>query len=168
MLIYINYDADAEFWSGIDLSWPLGWLPNTGGLEGLINDVQGPLEPLDTFLLIHTQDGRNPNASREPDPGSVAARIPATSLKNDAVEVHFDGQGRLARYTTKARKSWRPEACSPSWSTMEMSMRRKNCACNSQEHPARVWSLPELQGDGAALTDPHGSGAPHIRIAGHS
>ena len=40
VLIYINYDADSEFWSGIDLSWPLGWLPNTGGLEGLIKEIE--------------------------------------------------------------------------------------------------------------------------------
>jgi hypothetical protein len=319
VLIYINYDADSEFWSGIDLSWPLGWLPNTGGLEGLINEVKdkdyvrfttlnaylqdhppvgtvyfgqdtadgsfdgydswaekvnaqkywtrieyhrqihalahkamamiprsearkkmakllsdlygmrlralsttnfgmatpflapgrevamkallhqmdlsahaleeiiidglknrikgmpqqdakGPLEPLDTFLFIHTQDGRNPNAGRfirtylpqgnygsrpfyfadlqgnilpatlvqmpshstdgqpptakflvahhkkledgiytllagrEPDPGSAVSPIPATSLKNDAVEVHFDGEGRLASVYYKGEK----------------------------------------------------------------
>ena len=28
VLIYINYDADSEFWRGLDLAWPLDRLPN--------------------------------------------------------------------------------------------------------------------------------------------
>jgi len=38
-LIFINYDADSELWQGVDLPWPLGWLPNTDGLAGLIEEV---------------------------------------------------------------------------------------------------------------------------------
>ena len=38
-LIFINYDADSELWSGIEMPWPLKWLPNTEGLAGLIEEV---------------------------------------------------------------------------------------------------------------------------------
>lgn len=38
-LIFINYDADSELWSGIEMPWPLKWLPNTDGLAGLIEEV---------------------------------------------------------------------------------------------------------------------------------
>ena len=41
VLIFINFDADAEFWTGKDLPWPLAWLPNTGGLDQLIESVSG-------------------------------------------------------------------------------------------------------------------------------
>ena len=40
-LIFINYDADSELWSGIEMPWPLKWLPNTEGLAGLIEEVAG-------------------------------------------------------------------------------------------------------------------------------
>lgn len=40
-LLFINYDADSELWSGIDMPWPLKWLPNTSGLAGLIEEVSG-------------------------------------------------------------------------------------------------------------------------------
>ena len=38
-LIFINYDADSDLWSGIDMPWLLKWLPNTRGLSGLIEEV---------------------------------------------------------------------------------------------------------------------------------
>jgi hypothetical protein len=40
VLIYINYDADSEFWRGLDLHWPLNQFPNTGGLGALIDEVR--------------------------------------------------------------------------------------------------------------------------------
>jgi hypothetical protein len=41
VLVFINFDADSEFWTGADrLKWPLNQLPNTRGLEGLIKEVQ--------------------------------------------------------------------------------------------------------------------------------
>ena len=40
VLIYINYDADSEFWRGLDLAWPLDRLPNTGGLAALVDEVK--------------------------------------------------------------------------------------------------------------------------------
>ena len=39
-LIFINFDADSELWSGLDLPLPLAWLPNTGGLDALIDEVK--------------------------------------------------------------------------------------------------------------------------------
>ena len=40
LLLYINFDADSDFWAGVDLRWPLDRLPNTGGIEGLIREVK--------------------------------------------------------------------------------------------------------------------------------
>lgn len=39
VLIFINFDADSEFWTGGDLPAYLKWLPNTGGLSQLIESV---------------------------------------------------------------------------------------------------------------------------------
>ncbi len=39
VIIFINFDADAEFWTGADLPWHLEWLPNTGGLGQLVASV---------------------------------------------------------------------------------------------------------------------------------
>ena len=38
-LIFINFDADSELWRGFDLPWILGWLPNTGGLDALVDEI---------------------------------------------------------------------------------------------------------------------------------
>ena len=41
VLIFINFDADSEYWTGAaQLKWPLNRLPNTKGLEGLIREVK--------------------------------------------------------------------------------------------------------------------------------
>ncbi|MDJ0781510.1 MAG: hypothetical protein QNJ22_06035 [Desulfosarcinaceae bacterium] len=39
VLLFINFDADAEFWAGADLPWHLDWLPNTGGIAQLVSSV---------------------------------------------------------------------------------------------------------------------------------
>jgi hypothetical protein len=39
VLIFVNFDADAEFWFGADLPPHLGWLPNTGGIRQLVDSV---------------------------------------------------------------------------------------------------------------------------------
>lgn len=39
MLLFINFDADAEFWYGGDLPWYLDWLPYAGGLSQLVEMV---------------------------------------------------------------------------------------------------------------------------------
>ncbi len=51
VLIYINYDADSEFWGGLNLKWPLDQLPNTGGLAGLIEEVKN-IEYIE-FTTLH-------------------------------------------------------------------------------------------------------------------
>jgi hypothetical protein len=38
-LIFINFDADSELWDGIDIPWFLEWLPGTGGLSALVDEV---------------------------------------------------------------------------------------------------------------------------------
>jgi hypothetical protein len=57
VLIYINYDADSEFWSGLNLRWPLDRLPNTGGLADLIEEVKDldylEFTTLDDYLRSH-------------------------------------------------------------------------------------------------------------------
>lgn len=40
VLIFINFDADTDFWCGIDSFWYHDLLPNTGGIAGLIRDVE--------------------------------------------------------------------------------------------------------------------------------
>jgi len=39
LLIFLNFDADSEFWVGGELPWYLEWLPNTGGIFQLIDSV---------------------------------------------------------------------------------------------------------------------------------
>lgn len=39
VLIFINMDADALLWYGLNLPFPFNKLPNTGGLEGMIREV---------------------------------------------------------------------------------------------------------------------------------
>lgn len=39
VLLFINLDADAILWHGLNLPFPLGNLPNAGGLEGLIKEI---------------------------------------------------------------------------------------------------------------------------------
>lgn len=39
VLIFINFDADAEFWTGTELPPALKWLPNTGGIDQLVASV---------------------------------------------------------------------------------------------------------------------------------
>jgi hypothetical protein len=39
VLLFLNFDADSVFWTGVDLPWHLKWLPNTGGLRQLIDSV---------------------------------------------------------------------------------------------------------------------------------
>lgn len=40
-LIFINFDADSELWEGVDMPWMLEWLPGTGGLGALVDEVRG-------------------------------------------------------------------------------------------------------------------------------
>jgi hypothetical protein len=61
VLIFINFDADAEFWTGIDLPWYLDWVPNTGGLSQLVESVAGlefiSFARLGDYLAAHPPAG---------------------------------------------------------------------------------------------------------------
>jgi hypothetical protein len=39
VMIFINFDADDPYWFGYTLPWYMSWLPNTGGLNQLIQDI---------------------------------------------------------------------------------------------------------------------------------
>lgn len=41
VLIFINFDADDNYWSGLTLPDYLKWLPNTGGISQLLEEVSG-------------------------------------------------------------------------------------------------------------------------------
>ncbi|MCB1175567.1 MAG: hypothetical protein KDK39_18475, partial [Leptospiraceae bacterium] len=41
VLVFINFDADDQYWVGLDLPKHLKFLPNTGGIEKLIQEVAG-------------------------------------------------------------------------------------------------------------------------------
>ena len=69
VLIFVNFDADDEFWVGYDLPWHLSWLPNTGGLAGLVKEVEG----LD-YVRFTTLAGYLKN-HHPPWAGSGSARI---------------------------------------------------------------------------------------------
>lgn len=61
-LIFINYDADSELWGGVTLPPPLSWLPNTGGLAALIEEVMDlpyvRFTTLGEYLNHHVPVGR--------------------------------------------------------------------------------------------------------------
>lgn len=81
VLIYINYDADSEYWSGLDLDWPLDRLPNTGGLAGLIKEVKG----LDYVEFTTLQD----YLDTHPPVGTF-------SIGQDTADGSFDGYNSWA------------------------------------------------------------------------
>jgi hypothetical protein len=61
VLLFINFDADADFWTGADLPWHLDWLPNTGGIGQLVDSV-GDLDfvtftKLSDYLADHPPAG---------------------------------------------------------------------------------------------------------------
>ncbi|WDP89430.1 MAG: hypothetical protein HUN04_06720 [Desulfobacter sp.] len=63
VLVFINFDADSEYWTGADrLTWPLNRLPNTRGLEGLIREVDNKtfvrFTTLKAYLAEHGPAGR--------------------------------------------------------------------------------------------------------------
>jgi hypothetical protein len=61
VLIFINFDADAEFWSGANLPWHLDWLPNTGGFAQLVDSVADldfvTFSNLTDYLAVHPPAG---------------------------------------------------------------------------------------------------------------
>lgn len=77
VLVYINFDADSEYWTGAaQLKWPLNQLPNTKGLEGLIREVKDRhyvrFTTLNDYLADHGPAGR-------------------VSFRQDTADGSFDG-----------------------------------------------------------------------------
>jgi hypothetical protein len=62
VLLFINFDADADFWTGADLPWHLDWLPNTGGIGQLVDSVADldfvEFTKLSDYLAHHPPAGR--------------------------------------------------------------------------------------------------------------
>ena len=60
-MLFINFDADAEFWAGAELPWHLKWLPNTGGIGQLITSVADlkfvVFNQLSDYLATHATAG---------------------------------------------------------------------------------------------------------------
>jgi hypothetical protein len=102
-LIFLNYDADSDFWSGVDVPWPLGWLPNTQGLDALIRDVKDL--PYVRFTTL------NPYLQNHPTAGTFY-------FSQDTADGSFDGYNSWAE---KARVS-------PQWTSIERSRRMQAAA----------------------------------------
>lgn len=81
VLIFINMDADAPLWYGLDLPFPLGRLPNARGLEGLIEEV----EKLD-YVVFDTPY----NYLKSHPPGATV------SFNQDTADGVFDGYASWA------------------------------------------------------------------------
>ena len=62
LLIFVNFDADSDFWNGLDLNGVLDWLPNTNGISGLIEEVKdleyARFTTVSEYLESHPPEGR--------------------------------------------------------------------------------------------------------------
>ncbi len=102
-LIFINYDADSELWSGVDLPWIMDWLPNTSGISGLVSEVQG-------FSGVHFTGLGEYLAGHRP--------VGTFSFSQDTADGSFDGY-----------QSWAEKAEVPAfWATIERSRRAGTAA----------------------------------------
>jgi hypothetical protein len=122
-LIFINYDADSDFWSGVDLPWPLKWMPNTHGIDALIRGVADL-----PYVRFTTLNGYLQN---HPPVGTF-------HFSQDTADGSFNG------YNSWAEKS----RVGPQWTQIERSRRLQAAAGKAMallDHP------PELA-DIAALT----------------
>ncbi|WP_054701537.1 hypothetical protein, partial [Desulfosarcina cetonica] len=98
MLIFINFDADAEFWAGANLPAYLKWLPNTGGIEQLIRSV----DDLDFVTFSNVSD----YLADHPSAGTV-------QFSQDTADGSFNGYN-----------SWAEKACaSDYWTRIERNRR---------------------------------------------
>ncbi len=98
VLIYINFDADSEFWYGVDLPWYLDWLPETKGLDGLISQVKD----LGYVKFTNLMDYLNTH----PPVGEIC-------FNQDTADGSFNGYN-----------SWAEKAYAPSfWSAIEKNRR---------------------------------------------
>jgi hypothetical protein len=81
VLIFINMDADAILWQGLNLPFPFSSLPNAGGLEGMIKEISD----LD-YVVFDTP--YNYLKSHPP--------VTAVSFNQDTADGVFDGYGSWA------------------------------------------------------------------------
>ena len=121
-LIFINYDADSDFWSGVDLPWALQWLPNAKGIDALVRQVKDLPYVRFTGLQDYLQN--------HPPVGTF-------SFSQDTADGSFDGYNSWAE---KAR-------ISPQWTKIERSRRVEAAARKAMAllgHPAELADLPDL------------------------
>jgi hypothetical protein len=102
-LIFINYDADSDFWSGVEMPWPLKWMPNTHGIDALIRDVADL-----PYVRFTTLDGYLQN---HPPVGTF-------HFSQDTADGSFNG------YNSWAEKS----RVGPQWTQIERSRRLQSAA----------------------------------------
>jgi hypothetical protein len=116
-LLFINYDADSELWEGVDLPWIMNWLPGTGGIGALVNEVknipQVNFTTVGSYLAEHSPIG-------------------TLSFSQDTADGSFNG------YSSWAEKA----GTSHAWTIIERS--RRMCAAARK---AVTWiTEPEKKG----------------------
>ena len=119
VLIFINFDADAEFWTGADLPWHLDWLPNTGGLAQLVASVSD----LDFVTFSNVSDYL---ASHEP--------VGAVQFSQDTADGSFNG------YNSWAEKAY----ASDYWTRIERNRRIHRIARKLLAHGDGQAMSPDL------------------------
>jgi hypothetical protein len=85
VLIFINFDADDSYWDGYTFPFYLSWLPNTGGLSQLIDEIDAlnyaEFTTLGDYLATHEPVGE-------------------ISFGQDTADGNFDGYDSWAQKTT--------------------------------------------------------------------
>ncbi|MGD9214742.1 MAG: hypothetical protein PVJ84_08020, partial [Desulfobacteraceae bacterium] len=128
-LIFINYDADSDFWSGVDLPWPLKWMPNTHGIDALIRSVADLPYVRFTTLNAYLQN--------HPPVGTF-------HFSQDTADGSFNG------YNSWAEKS----RVGPQWTQIERSRRLETAAGKAMTllgHPPELADIPALTAAAAQL-----------------
>jgi hypothetical protein len=121
-LIFINFDADSDFWSGIDLPWPLQWLPNTRGLDALVREVKDM--PYVRFTTLNTYLQNHPP-------------VGTFYFSQDTADGSFDGYNS---WSEKARVGHQ-------WTRIEHSRRIASAALKAVallNHPSELDDIPAL------------------------
>jgi hypothetical protein len=121
-LIFINYDADSDFWSGVEMPWPLKWMPNTHGIDALIRGVAHL--PYVRFTTL------NEYLESHPPVGTF-------HFSQDTADGSFNG------YNSWAEKS----RVGPQWTQIERSRRLQSAAAKAMAllgHPPALADIPAL------------------------
>ena len=143
-LIFLNFDADTEFWTGVDLPRVLKWLPNTSGLTALVEEVK------DLPYVRFTTPGDY--LQTHPPAGSV-------SFSQDTADGSFNGYNSWAEKArspacwTEIQRSRRIQAAArkamdflgrpPTWPTCPIFLKPpKTAACARCPPPTSAWPRP--------------------------